>query len=122
MVIYLDFDDYVNKLEYPSKPSKPTILRKSLDELSDEEIENARLIKKHWMQQVAAYDQALLAYKNNEGALIKQFQSDLWDVSDIGDKPLHNRIYQYAWDKGHDEGLRRVADIYEEIMNICTGC
>lgn len=114
----MNFDDYKVKMGYPSRPTKPTILRKSVEDLTDEELSNVLKIKKHFSSQQEAYLKAVEDYRLAESNCIKHFQADLWELSPIEDQKLHSRIYAYAWENGHADGLEEVSRIYDEIVDI----
>jgi hypothetical protein len=50
-----------------------------------------------------------------------QFQTDLWQDSQVHERGLHDRIYAYAWEHGHSSGLEEIARIYDEIVEIFVG-
>ena len=117
----MNFDDYKVKMDYPSRPTKPSILRKSVEELTDEELANVIKIKKHWASQQETYTKAVEAYRIAECNCMKQFRADLFQESRIDDRDVHDRIYSYAWEHGHSSGLEEVARIYDEIVDIFVG-
>lgn len=117
----MNFDDYKVKMEYPSRPVKPSILRKSVDDLTDDELSNVIKIKKHWTSQQEVYIKAVEAYRIAESKCMDQFRADLFEESRIDECGLHHRIYSYAWEHGHSSGLEEVARIYDEIVDIFVG-
>jgi hypothetical protein len=116
----MDCDDYKNTLPYPEAPKKPDILRKSVGELTDEELKNVRGIKRQYEQAKIAYDEARKAYGKEDGRLYEKFYNDIRREFDI-DPDLHSRIFAYAWDKGHSSGYHEVYQVYEEIVDVIKG-
>lgn len=121
MGIIMVFNDYVNNIPYPDKPKKPEILKKAVEELTDEQLMNVASIRRDYTAQLERYLRARDDYHENENLLHNQFYSDLKKEHGIMDADLHQRIYDYAWAEGHSEGLERVAAIYEEIVGIIRG-
>lgn len=117
----MDYDDYKVNMDYPSRPTKPFILRKSVDDLSDEELASAVKIKKYWVSQCEAYEKDLKAWRDEEDRLISKFKEDLFKQGSLVDKDLHERVYNYAWQEGHSEGLHRVGAIYDELCDVIVG-
>lgn len=51
-----------------------------------------------------------------------EFAADLVTYFDAGEIANHERIYDYAWDQSHSEGLWAVADTYSELVSLVKEC
>ncbi len=111
-----DFDYYGGKdLHYPNKPTKPRLsaaptaaqARAYADELEAYEIK------------LKQYRDCYEDYTRSLNGRLFELKTRLRDEYDITEAQMH-LLWSRAWEDGHDEGLRRVVEIFDDLYDLVT--
>jgi hypothetical protein len=113
----MDFSKYENKLSYPSKYPKPSkslylfdATSKSLREYADA-LEVYELKNAHYQEEKAKYQA--------EGArLLELFKEDVLKEVRLHEHKNADKIFSYAWEKGHSEGFEAVYWILNDLSDL----
>lgn len=109
----LDFGKYkVNtddlKLVFPRRP----ILKKNAT--PNEIREHADLIEEH-VKKKQLYQEQSLKIQRREGIVYQQFKIDALKDVGLADHPKAEKIFSYAWEKGHSSGYH---EVYVELRDL----
>lgn len=117
----MDINAYTIKDEYPQKPPYPKVLRKVVSTLTEDELNTISSVKKEYEKNLELYERKISDYNSKQKKLKENFYNDLKSTFNITDDKLHSRIYSYAYDLGHSEGLHSILSHYEEIVYVIRG-
>jgi hypothetical protein len=111
-----DFDYYSGKNLYcPTKPVKPTLGRNP----SAIEARAWADAMEEYESEFEVYLEDLDHYNRSINNRVCELKTRLRDDYDITDSQL-GVLWSKAWEDGHDEGLRRVVDIFNELYDIAS--
>ena len=109
----MDFKKYENKVPYPKKPVKPRLnsntpsvheIKKYQDDRDAFDIQETdfKLARKKWEEEISH--------------LHDLFKQDLFDELGLENHPLKDKIFSYAWEKGHSGGFNDVYCVAEDLV------
>ena len=110
----LENDAYVNKHVFPVRPTKPKIALTA----SPIEFRNHADLLERYDEQMTAFRVELAHYHAISAALEAEFKSDLEAYHGTTDHPKRDLLYSKAWEHGHSVGLREVAVIYNDLVEL----
>lgn len=98
-------------LEYPDKPDKPIKVNSET---------NADFGKRldAYNYEMAEFRERLKLYRESVHKVELRFRADLLEALGIQNHPKANKLYDMAWEEGHSEGYRCVADVAEELAEL----
>lgn len=108
------FPNYKNKLEYPKMPSRPLLSRKPTVKEAEEFVEKLRV----YTQQEIEYKAKKEKYVKEEGRLHNLFKADCLKEVGLENHPKKDKIFSYAWQKGHSSGYSEVFYYLSEVSEI----
>lgn len=108
---------YKNKLEYPVKPPKRCIKCKTII------YETWRVCpicetKLNYPSLLIDYRIELEKYNNETKRLNEMFKIDLFEEYGIENYPKKEKVFEYAWDRGHSSGFSEVEIYFEELVQL----
>ena len=110
----MDYDYYSGKdLECPRRPQRPTLSSRATAQEA-QEFANEMAV---YEQEQAAYEAARDAYRAEIRVRNERFADNLRDAYEINSAQF-DLLYAHAWDEGHAEGFRRVAECFDELYDI----
>lgn len=98
-------------LEYPDHPHRPI----KADEESNADY--GKRLDAHSFE-LAEWKERLKLYHEARRKVDARFRDDLLEALGIQNHPKANKLYDMAWEEGHSEGYRRVADVAEELAEL----
>lgn len=105
-------------LPYPVKPKMALMLRTNAMLLSDVEIAQLPEVKKKYEKDLVLYAVEKSNYDTDRVVKHKKFENDLAIEHGVASHKHRKRVFDMAWAQGHDEGLDRVAQIYEDLAEL----
>ena len=104
---------YQTELLYPGpSPKKPKPI------IGDEYKEINEAAVKIYEQKLKEYKEARIKYNNDVSTKNAQFKVDALNEVGLFNHPRADRIFDYAWNKGHSGGLREVLLELEDLANL----
>lgn len=122
----LNYDNYENKLTYPSKAdytlynhySGGKFLGKSTTGEGTKDFPKGTVVEKVFDKD--GYYSAMEAYRVEDGRLNDLFKQDILDLLNIADHPKADKLFYMAWEDCHSEGLQAVAFKCEELAELLS--
>ena len=103
---------YEVEATYPeSKPKKPKLNGKGYEEI------DAMTLEIHEGKMLRYKDQLAL-YRREQGSKMDTFRADALEYCGLTDHPKADKIYSYAWEKGHSAGYGEVLMHLEELAEL----
>ncbi len=106
---------YVNQDPYPTKPSKPVLVR---NPTSDEARAYADAIDYYEKVALPEFKAARAAYNVRTAELEAAFQQDLEAYYEMIEHPKASLLFGKSWDMGHSAGLHEVANVYSDLVEL----
>jgi hypothetical protein len=111
----LNANYYETKLQYPTKPKKPSTTI-DISTASDDDVFQARLALGDYNSAVAKYDADLKRFRDDEARLHQEFRDDLEREFGMKGHPKADLLYSKASDRGYDEGGRY--EVYQAYLDL----
>jgi hypothetical protein len=103
----MNYEDYENKLPFPTKPIKPSLAYANCTpEMARKYADKLEV----WEKEVDNFKCQMDAYQAEEQRLMAQFYTDAIEEVGLSKHPKSNVIYSKAWEDGHSGG-------YSEVFN-----
>lgn len=64
------------------------------------------------------YQEARQKYHEDQGRLHEEFRQDLFDAHGVVGHPKADKVYSYAYDRGHAHGYQEVALIFGDLVEL----
>lgn len=110
----IEAGEFENKVRYPSKPHKP---RLSVDHSVAEVKQYVESLEIYEVE-LERWQDDMKVYRDAERSAKQHFKESLLAYLDIADHPLAEKLYSMAWDRGHSEGLYRIAEEADELSEL----
>lgn len=117
----MDYEKYKNKLEYPSSPKKPYLVRLS-NYPSSTEVKEYTVKTEEYSQALKVYETAMVefrklrnAYGEESARLDEEFKKDALEEAGITGNPKADKAYSLAWDRGHSCGY---SEVFNELLDL----
>lgn len=110
----MNFEQYENKVKLLKYPSEPII--RSLRPTQKETDEYFKALKKYEKEHIE-YKEARKKYNEEDNRIYLKFQEDA--MKDVGLNTHKNadKIFWYAWEKGHSCGYQ---EVYNELIDLAN--
>jgi hypothetical protein len=109
----MDCSKYVTKLKYPTTVVKPRF--RKIEPAGKESVEYLEKIKKY-EEDCKKYEIDRIRYSDDTRYLLDCFWKELKEELGIEDHPLTERLCNYAWDHGYENGLASVYGIMSDLV------
>lgn len=108
----MDFNNYVNKVNFPIKPTKPVLKGKTPNDyrVYADELEKYEADLEQWKED-------LKKHGAEERKLQEQFKEDMFKFLGIENHPKRERVFTEAWNEGHSAGYYEVFIIAEDLVH-----
>ena len=110
----MNFENYINKLEYPRKPSKPTFCIY----FSSSEARHYAAELEKYEEEKKIYNQKRDEYNEETHRLHELFKQDLFDEFDVTNNPKREKCFELAWSNGHACGLSEVYNYFSTFVEL----
>jgi len=109
----MDFEKYVNKLEFPKRPIRPRLVgttAKSAKEYT--------LLLDQYEIDFTAWTNQNIKYHIHEKEVHEMFDKDAIDELELNDLPQwqKDRLLSYAWNESHSGGYSEVFNMLQELV------
>ena len=105
----MNFKLYENTIPYPVKSHFKKIQTRTFTTGETDSIS---------VLDIESYQQAKQDYQQREQEILNPFKLDLFEELGILDNPKKELLFEKAWSYGHDEGLERVFEYAEELVDL----
>ena len=122
----MDFDNYVNKKEYPIrrnyikhigyKNGEVVFTTEVGVEPTKEQVALSSVIEKIFDDN--NYYAMLSEYRNEENRLYEAFKHDLFEEYGVKDNPKRDKLFNLAWEEGHSSGYYEVENYFSELVDL----
>jgi hypothetical protein len=113
----MDFDYFSGKdLALPKHPKRP--LRLAHNHTSKDARDYADAIAQ-FESAMVDYHAEISDYNTKTRARKQELKDTLRDVNDLNEDQF-DLLWNFAWEAGHDEGLHRVVDMFDEYLDLAT--
>lgn len=109
---------YKNTLEYPARPTEPSVLRKRAKDLTSEELASLAEITRAYDDAKAAYEADRRAYGAESGRLNALLQADLEAEYGVTGHPKAELLWSKAYDRGHGSGMGDVINVWTDLVEL----
>jgi hypothetical protein len=111
--------DYSSKIAAVPAPVKPAVLRRTVEQLTAEELASVAAVKAAWERDTAAARDNAAAIRADEGRLVERFWADVFaDHGVAADDPVAAWARAEAWSRGHSGGLSQVLNEFDELSGV----
>lgn len=109
--------EYEVEAPYPTAPTKPAVLSRTADRLSDAEFATLPTVRIAWVEAQARHRLACADWQKQQSARTAAFHTDLLAEHGIpaGD-PFGAEMYAQAWDRGHSAGFDEIVSAFESLL------
>lgn len=109
--------EFENTVAYPNRVKEPEILKKTVKDLTDEEIASIPAVRAAYAADKAEYDAGLRQYQAGEGRAQSAFREAIKAEFGYANHPKEHLLWQKAWERGHSSGLTEVVWHYEDLSD-----
>ena len=114
----MNFDKYKNKLKYPIKPIKICSCNKLFQEQDNFCKHCGKDVKKKREEDLKSYNYLLSLYRAEETRLFAMFKKDSLEGVGLTNHTKADKIFNFAWDKGHSLGYHEIYYLLEELNEL----
>lgn len=107
---------YDNKIEFRKRPGMPLVLKKRAIDLTAEELAALPAIKAEFEAGCIDADANRHNYWAEAERVKTKFRADLERENGTAGKPKADKLWELAWEEGHDAGLGSVVTEYERLV------
>lgn len=108
---------YNAKVAYPERVREPAILRKSVKDLTIDEINSVAAVKGRYDADKIAYEAARAAWNAEEAEGKDRLRKDLAAEAGLTGHPKEGWVWSKAWEHGHSNGYSNVSYWYDEFAD-----
>lgn len=109
-----NFDKYRGTVEYPTRPSKPTLDVRNAT--PDKALKFAEELKQYEIDR-AGWDKKVNLWRQDQRNMEALFKDDVIRENDLLGHPKADKIFAFAWEHG-DKDLRQVCDLMAELAEL----
>lgn len=113
-----DNNGFRNTVPYPKEPTRPPLLSKSANDLTEEDLANLWHVKESFKTAQRQYGDDMALYREGERKSHEAFREALLDNYEIKPGPMADVLYSAAWDEGHHAGFSEVANVFGKYAGI----
>jgi hypothetical protein len=114
----IDRGDFKPKTPYPTKPKKPSVLRKVAGDLTENELQMLPRVKREYEDALAACELQRKQHLDEVVACERAFEEALAAEHGVTDHPKRALLYGKACDRGHSGGHSDTASIYSDLVEL----
>jgi len=114
----LEAGEYKAKVEFPTKPTEPTVFRKTAKDLTREEAQALPAMKDDYDAAMKLYREGRHAHRRSEQEAIERFRNDMEEENQMIGHPKAEILWGKAWEEGHSNGLLNVLWYYEDLLEL----
>lgn len=107
----MDFSIYKTTLDYPSRPTKPILDKNANSKIATQFVKDLEKYESDMIEYQKKQDE----YREESFRIKELFKKDALEDSGLSEHPNRNKIFNYAWEKGHSSGY---SEVYYELMNL----
>ncbi len=109
---------YKNTKPYPDRPKQDPILKKTIGELSLEEITKAKDKQSQYEEEKKNYTKLVDEWRKEEGRMNSLFFDDCAKEEGIENHPKRSSVEVKAWEHGHASGYGDIWYWYKEFAEL----